>query len=91
MKMIMEAVNGYPCTLAIFTINEIQAAAADFVDQYDADPSAAEDYGCGEMQADIIKATDRVLIKYKITLEEYNEIAAQVAEKLSIGSCNWCE
>ena len=78
------------CALSTFKINDIKADKDDFVDRYDHAPEDAEPYGCGNMKADVIPMTDKVLTKYNISPNEYNEIAEQVAEKLSFGACGWC-
>lgn len=78
------------CSLAEFMINGIAADEYDFVDKYDHSPETAEDYACGNMQADIKAATDEVLEKYDITADEYATIAADVAEKVSFGCCGLC-
>ena len=89
MKLKIE-VYGSLCSLSEFKINGIDAEEEDFVDKYDHSPETAEDYACGDMQADIILATDEVLNKYGISVTEYNEIARQVSEKVSFGCCGWC-
>jgi len=78
------------CSLDGFIINGIEADEDDFVDKYDHSPETAEDYACGDMQADIISATSDVLEKYKITVDEYAEIAGKVAEEVSFGCCGEC-
>lgn len=78
------------CSLAEFTINGINADEDDFVDKYDHSPETAEDSACGDMRADIKAADDEVLKKYGITADEYDTIAADVAEKVSFGCCGWC-
>ena len=81
---------GALCSLKKFVINGIVANSCDFVDNYDHSPETVEDYSCGNMQADIIPATSDVLEKYKITIDEYKEIADKVAEEVSFGCCDWC-
>ena len=78
------------CSLAKFTINGVDADEDDFVDNYDHSPETAEDYGCGDMRADIKADTDVVLKKYGITADEYATIAADVSDKVSFGCCGWC-
>ena len=79
-----------PCELEIFKINGKEADIEDFVCVYDHTPDIAEPYGCGDMRADIISPTKEVLNKYNISLNEFYEIANDLAETLSIGSCEWC-
>lgn len=81
---------GALCSLSLFEVNGIDAEEEDFVDKYDHAPEGAEEYGCGNMKADVIKVTDEILDKYRISSEEYYEIAEQVAEKVSFGHCGWC-
>ena len=71
-------------------INGHSVDMGDFVVQYDHSPEIAEDYSCGNMQADVIPATQKVLEKYGITLDEYNEVANEIADKVSFGCCGWC-
>ena len=78
------------CSLEEFIINDIEADEEDFVDKYDHSPDEAEEYGCGDMRADIIAPTNEVLKKYNITPVEHEKIASQVAEEVSFGACGWC-
>ena len=78
------------CSLLIFKINGIDASEDDFVDKYDHSPEMAGPHRCGDMRADIIPATNDILAKYKISHEEYIEIAELVAEKVSFGCCGFC-
>ena len=78
------------CHLIIFEINGIKADAEEFVNKYDAAPEDGEEYGCGDMIADVIPASTDVLRKYDITEDEYYEIAKKVSTELSFGCCNWC-
>ena len=78
------------CSLSTFEINGIDADEDDFVDKYDHSSYAAEDHACEDMRADLNTATDEVLQKYKITLDEYNAIAENVAGKVSFGCCGLC-
>jgi hypothetical protein len=78
------------CEMRVFTVHGVNARREDFVEQYDRDPRNAPEYGCGDMQATIIPATERVLKKYDITLEEYDKVAEDVAKKLSFGRCGMC-
>lgn len=81
---------GALCHMAIFEINGVQADEDDFVEKYDRDPFAAEDYACGDMRAEPIPPTQAVLEKYGITEAEFSTIAEDVADKLSFGACGWC-
>jgi len=78
------------CELSVFEINSIPADYGDFGEKYDADPENACDYGCGNMQFFPQPATDEVLNKYNISIDEYNEVADVLCDKLSLGACSWC-
>lgn len=78
------------CSLSNFRINDIEADYNDFGEKYDHNPEDAEDYACGNMQFDSKNPTQEILDKYKISVDEYNEICSQLEDKLSFGSCGWC-
>ena len=78
------------CSLKTFIINGISADEDDFVDNCDHDKGNAEDYACGNMQADIKSSTNKILTKYSISEDEYQDIASKVAELVSFGECGWC-
>lgn len=78
------------CALETFKINGIEADYDDFGDKNDQSPDTAEPYGCGDMTFTPKMPTQAVLDKYKINLEQYTEIADELASKLSFGSCGWC-
>jgi len=69
------------CSLSKFTINNIDADYDDFGEKYDHDPENAEDYACGDMQFNSKPYTQEILEKYKITVDEYNEICNELEEK----------
>lgn len=83
-------VYGAMCGLKLFRINGIDADEQDFVDKFDHSPDTAEDYGCGNMLAEIIEPTDGVLKYYAISKKEYYVIAEKVSAELSFGPCGWC-
>ena len=89
MEYTAEVYSAY-CALRTFVINGVSANEDEFVTKYDKSPQTAEDYGCGNMQADTISPTEAVLSKYGITEAEFDTIAQDVAEKLSFGYCGWC-
>ena len=62
----------------------------DFVNKYDHDSANAQEYGCGNMQADVIESTPEVLAKYGIDEDEYNIIAFEISQALSFGTCGLC-
>lgn len=78
------------CATSRFVVNGINADKDDFGTQTDESPETADDYGCGDMRFTPKSATQEVLEKYHINIDEYNQIAAELANKLSFGSCGWC-
>lgn len=62
----------------------------DFVNKYDHDHENAQEYGCGNMQADVIESTPEVLAKYGIDEDEYKIIAFEISHALSFGPCGLC-
>ena len=78
------------CALSVFEINGINADYEDFGEKEDRNPWGAEDYCCGDMRFEGKRPTTEILEKYKITIDEYNEICDLLEEKLSFGACCWC-
>lgn len=78
------------CCAQEFEINGVKADSSDFGEQYDNDPENAEEYGCGDMTFFAKQAESEVLKKYKISLEEYEEVAVKLTSGLSFGSCGLC-
>ena len=89
MNLILTVYNAL-CEPSKFTVNGVDADYDDFGDKGDTDPDNAEEYGCGNMTFTPKLATDSILSKYGITLDDYNEIARQLQEDLSFGNCGWC-
>ena len=83
-------VYGCLCETKVFEINGIKAEHEDFGWKGDLDRANAEPYGCGDMTFVPKEPNADVLKKYNITVEEYNEICAELALKLSFGCCGWC-
>lgn len=81
---------GAVCETSEFIINGIPADAYDFGNKTDEGIEYAQDYCCGNMIFRTISATPKILDKYNINDTEYNEVAAQLADKLSFGNCGWC-
>lgn len=71
-------------------INHKYVDEEDFVDKYDHDSANAQEYGCGNMQADVKRSTPEVLAKYGIEEDEYQIIAFEISQALSFGPCGWC-
>jgi hypothetical protein len=82
---------GALCETKNFKINDIDADYEDFGDKYDHDSENAESYCCADMEFDSKPATQEILDKYHITVDEYNEICDKLEEGLSFGRCGWCE
>lgn len=45
---------------------------------------------CESMRFESIEPTNKVLRKYRINLEEYDEICSYLADKFTIGKCDIC-
>ncbi len=78
------------CATSEFKINGMEAESDDFGNKGDDSPESAEDYSCGNMVFIRNPPNSEVLKKYKITIEEYGEIAEKLKEGLSFGSCGMC-
>ena len=78
------------CATSVFKINGKDAYSTDFGSQGDISPEDAEEYACGNMQFITKEPTEEILKKYSISEKEYREIAEELSEKLSFGSCGWC-
>lgn len=79
------------CAPEIFYVNEIQADERDFGQKFDRKPDEAEPYCCADMRFTRIDPALDVLLKYRITKEEYFKICDLLEEELSWGECGWCE
>lgn len=90
MELVIEPYDALPCALRIFTINGINADKDDFGESYDADSDNAVEYGCGNHIFESTLPTQKVLDKYGISVDEYNEICEKLTERLDVGSCGWC-
>ena len=81
---------GCLCELEEFMINGIAAQYEDFGIKEDCCPKDAEPYGCGDMQFIPKYASEKVLNKYHITADEYDEVCRKLDKELSFGQCGWC-
>ncbi len=81
---------GSVCELKAFLINGKEADSVAFVDKYDHSPETGDDYGCGDMRADVKAPNTWALERYGITPDEFKTIAEAVAEKVSWGCCGLC-
>ncbi len=80
----------YLCKMKEFEINGVEADYEDFGSTCDEDYENAEDYSCGNMKFTRENATDEILKKYNISIEEYNEICDKLDDGLSFGLCGQC-
>ena len=78
------------CECEVFRINGKNAKHEDFGEHFDRSPDTADEYGCGDMRFTPNPPADEVLEKYNITVDEYEEIATELEDKLSFGCCGWC-
>lgn len=81
---------GHLCHLEEFTIKGKEACEEDFGEGIDADEASAPLYFCGDRVFKRKPATEKVLVKYGITTDEYNRIADALGKELSFGPCDWC-
>lgn len=83
-------VSKWNCYCPIFTIKGQKANQYDFGEGDDIDFADKPKYGCGNKVFVAKPATQKVLDKYGITIDEYNEIADVLVEGLSFGYCGLC-
>lgn len=77
------------CTTEEFEINGVEADYTDFGHTKDIAPHCAPDYGCGNRQFIPKPATQEILDKYHIDIDDYNKICEEL-DCLSFGRCTWC-
>ena len=82
--------DGWYCAPSLFTVKGIKASESDFGETGDRDPANAEKWSCADMHFTPKLATQEVLDKYGITVDEYNEIAQALEDVLSFGHCGLC-
>lgn len=78
------------CETKVFKVNDVDADWCDFGDKFDHDRENAEPYCCGDMRFVAGTATQAILDKYKINIDEFNQICEMLSDKLSWGNCGWC-
>lgn len=78
------------CWAKVFRINDIEADEDDFGEKYDENRSNAPEYGCGNMRFHPYSPDPRVMEKYHINAQEWNEICDKLVDGLSFGRCYWC-
>ena len=86
-------VSRWLCYCPIFSVKGIKADEDDFGEKDDLDRHCEDkpEHGCGNMTFTPKPATQKVLDKYGITVDEYNEIASVLEEGLSFGRCRLCD
>lgn len=91
LELVMEPRDALPCSLKVFTINGINADETDFGYSTDEDIGEAGEYGCGYrcFRTDL-KLAPTAMKKYKLTFEQFVEVAEKLAEVLDVGPCGWC-
>ena len=90
MEVKIKPFGALPCALKTFFINGIRADQDDFGMGQDEKREIADDYGCGYWRFTAKPATQTVLDKYHITIDEYEDIAKQLEVVLDVGACGWC-
>lgn len=89
-KLIIKPFSHY-CSLEEFNVNDVEDSNWwDFGYTYDACPSKAPEYGCGNKCFHANKHTEEILNKYSITETEYYEICKKLEEALHFGCCAEC-
>ena len=83
-------VSKWNCYCPVFTIKGQKADQCDFGEGEDMDFADKPNRGCGNMVFVVKHATQKVLDKYGITIDEFNEIASVLEEGLSFGYCGLC-
>lgn len=82
--------DGWSCSPNLFIVKGIKASKSDFGEAGDRDPANAKPWSCADMHFTPKPATQEVLDKYGITVDEYNEIAQALEDALSFGCCGLC-
>ena len=83
-------VSKWICYCPIFTIKGQKADQYDFGEGDDIDFANKPEKGCGNKVFTPKPATQKILDKYGITIDEYNEIASVLEEGLTFGRCALC-
>ena len=93
MNLIIKTYYGLPCACEIFTINGVRADLDDFGCTEDISPETARPYSCGCRQFipdPDEETTIKAMQKYHLSEKEFEEVCAELAEKLFVGSCGLC-
>lgn len=88
MKFSVTVKPNMPCVDEEFIVNSKKAEVSDFGLVYN-HGTGNMNY-CESMRFESIKPTNKVLRKYRINLEEYDEICSYLADKFTIGKCDIC-
>ncbi len=80
---------GSLCVAEVFRINGQEANVEDF--GHAEFKHARNRYGCADMRFVPDKPREKVLAKYGISEDEYQEIADKLRRELSFGRCSLCE
>ena len=83
-------VSKWNCYCPVFTIKGQKADQYDFGEGEDMDFDDKPKYGCGNKVFVVKPVEQKVLDKYGITVDEYNEIANVLVEGLTFGRCALC-
>lgn len=90
MKLECKAYKGM-CKLAFFTINGIEADEADFGSHYDRMPKTGNSCACKDMKFIPKNPTVKVLEKYTLSINEYEQVCDKLDKELSFGACCFCD
>jgi len=77
-----------PCVEDEFIVNNKKAEVSDFGLIYN--HGVGNTNCCESMRFESIEPTNKVLRKYHINLDEYDEICSYLADKFTIGRCDIC-
>jgi len=78
------------CETKEFQVNGINATYRDFGDKYDTSPDEIKPHVCGNMEFRPKLATQQVLDKYHISINEYFKICKKLQDCMSFGTCILC-
>lgn len=88
MKISVTAKSSMPCVEDEFLINNKKAEVSDFGLIYN--HGVGNTNCCESMRFEAENPSSKVLRKYHITLDEYDEICVYLADKFTIGRCDLC-
>ena len=73
-------------------INGREIDHRDFVTQKDVNPERrSNEWCCGNMKGFPKEPNQAICDHYAISLEEFRQVAEDIAERVSFGKCCWCE